>query len=67
MRTVDLIKSPEQILRCSIDVVTARVVWEVVAERRFGELRAEEVDFVQEQDDRCPHEPPRVHDGVEEN
>ncbi len=51
MRSIDLVESPKQVLRSTIDVVTARVVWEVVAQRRLCKLCAEEIDFVQEQDD----------------
>ena len=41
VRTINLIESPQQILRRSIDIVAARVVREVVAERRLREFRSE--------------------------
>lgn len=66
MRAIDLIESPQEILRGSIDVVTARVVWEVVAQWRFRKFRPEQIDLVQEQDNRGSHEPSRVDYRVEQ-
>ena len=36
------------------------VFWKVVHERHFWELLLEHVDLVEEEDDGCPEEPPRV-------
>jgi hypothetical protein len=63
---VDLVESPEQVLCSTIDIVAARVVREVVAQRRSRKLRLEEIDFVKEQDDAGSHEPSAVDHRVEE-
>ncbi len=57
MCPVHLIEPPQEILRRSVDVVTARVVRKVIAQGRLRKFRSEEIDFVQEQDDGCSHEP----------
>jgi hypothetical protein len=57
MCSVHLIKAPQQILRRSIDVVATGIVGKVVGQGRLLELRPEQVHFVEEQDDRCSHEP----------
>jgi hypothetical protein len=64
--TVDLIKAPKKIFRCTVYVVSPRVIREVTAQRRPGELLFKQVDFVQEEDDTGPHEPPGVHYRIEE-
>jgi len=51
MRAVDLIESPQEVLRGAINVVASRVIREVVREWRFGQFGSEEIDFVQEEDD----------------
>ena len=66
MCPIDLVESPQEILRCSVDVVTARVIREVIAQGRLGKFRSEEIDLVQEQDDGCSHKPSRVDHRVEE-
>lgn len=43
---VDLVKPPEQVFRSSVDVVTARVVGEIIAQRRSCKLELEEIDLV---------------------
>lgn len=43
---VHLIESPKKILGCSVYIVAARVVWEVVAQWGTGELFSEKVDLV---------------------
>ncbi len=67
VRTINLVEPPEQILGSAVDVVSARVVWKVVGERRTTELLLEKIDLVQEQDYAGPHEPPRVDNGIEEH
>lgn len=67
MCPIDLVKPPEQILGRPIHVITARIVGEVVAQRRTRKLLAEQIDFVQEQDNTGALEPPRVDDRIEEN
>jgi hypothetical protein len=47
-------------------VCATLVVGEVVLHRADGQLLLEPIDLVQEQDDRCLDEPPRVADGVEQ-
>lgn len=46
MCPVDLVESPEKVLCGAIDIVAPRIVWEVVAEGRPGELGLEQVDLV---------------------
>lgn len=41
MCPIDLIESPKQVLRCSVDVVATRVIWKVVSQWRFGQFSAE--------------------------
>ncbi len=67
MRTIDLVKSPKQVLRSSINVISTRVVWEVISQRRSIQLLFKQIDLVQEEDDARAHEPPRVDDRVEEH
>ena len=55
--SIHLVESPKKVLCRAIYIVAARVVREVVAQRRLGELGPEQVDLIQEQDDRCSHEP----------
>jgi hypothetical protein len=66
MCSIDLIESPEQVFGCTVDIVAARVVREVVAKRGSRKLRLEEIDLVEEQDDTSPHKPSTVNDRVEE-
>jgi hypothetical protein len=56
----------EEVITGGVVVVAAGVVWEVVAERAPRELVREEVDLVQEEDDRRLDEPAAVRDRVEE-
>jgi len=67
MCAIDLVESPEQVFGCAVDVVTARVVREVVHQRRLAQLLSEQVDFVEKQDDTRAHEPPGVDDRVEKD
>lgn len=67
VRSIDLVKPPEQILGRAIHVITARIVGEVIAQRRTRKLLAEQVDFVQEQDDTSSLKPPRVDNRIKEN
>ena len=64
---VDLVEPPEEVLRCPVDIVSARIVREVVAERRSTQLLPEKIDLVQEEDDTGPREPSRVYHRVEKN
>jgi hypothetical protein len=57
MRTIDLVEAPEQVLRRAVDVVAARVVGEVITQWGAAELLPEEIDFVEEEDYACSHEP----------
>lgn len=65
MCSIDLVKPPKKIFRSSVDVVSSRVIWEVIAERRPSKLLPEQIDLVQEEDDTRPHEPSRVDYGIE--
>jgi hypothetical protein len=44
--SIDLIESPQQVLCCSIDIVSARIIREVVSQWRSSELLLEQIDFV---------------------
>ena len=63
---VEADETVEEVVARGVVAVAADVVREVVAERGVRELRGEQVDLVEEEDDRGPHEPARVADGVEE-
>jgi len=67
MCAIHLIEPPEKILGCSVHIVAARVIWEVVAQWGARELLSEEIDLVQEEDDTRPHKPSRIDHGVEED
>lgn len=67
MCSVDLVEPPEKVLRRPVDVVSTRVVGEVVDQGRSAELLLEQIDLVEEEDDARPHEPPRVDHRVEED
>ena len=51
MCPIHLIKSPQQILGRSVDIVAARIIGEVIPKRRLPQLGSEEIDFVEEKDD----------------
>lgn len=57
MSAVDLIKSPQKVLGRSIRIVTPRIIGKVASQRRSSKLGLEEIDFVEEEDDTCSHEP----------
>jgi len=63
---VDLVKSPEQILGSLVNIVSTRIVWEIVAERGPTKLLLEDINLVEEEDNTGPHEPSRVDHRVEE-
>lgn len=67
VRSIHLVKSPEKVFRGAINVVSTRIIWEVVAKRRPTKLLSEKVDFVEEQNNASPHEPPRIYYRVKEN
>ena len=62
MCSVDLIEPPEQILGGSVDVISTRIIGEIVAQGRSSKLLPEQINLVQEQNDTCPHEPPGIDD-----
>jgi len=67
MCSVDLVEAPEEVFCRTVHVFSARVVREVLYQRRFLQFLPEEIDLVEEEDDRCSHEPSRIHDGIEED
>jgi len=67
MSTIDLVKPPQKVLGCSIDIISARIIWKVLVQWRTGQLLSEQVDFVEEEDDTRPHEPSRIDDRVKEH
>ena len=66
MGPVNLVESPQQILRRSINIISTRVVREVVAQRRAAKLLLEKIDLVEEEDDTGAHEPSRIDDRIEQ-
>jgi hypothetical protein len=66
MRSVDLIKTPQQILGSLVDIVSSRVIRKVRGERRAGQFLLKNVNLVEEQDDARSHEPSRVDNRVKE-
>ena len=67
MCAVHLVEAPEEVFGSTVDVFTTRVIREVLYQRRLLQFLSEEVNFVEEKDDGCSHEPSRVHNGIEEN
>ena len=67
MRTIDLIKSPKQILCCSIDIIASRVIGEVIPQGRPTEFRFEKIDLVEEEDNAGSHEPSRIDDRIKQH
>ena len=59
-------KPVEDVVASGRVVGAALVVWEVVLHRADGQLLLEAVNLVEEEDDGCLDEPPRVADGVEQ-
>ena len=65
--SIHLVEAPEEIFRRTVHVFSARVIWDVLYQGRLFQFLSEEIDFVEEQDDGCSHEPSRVYDGIEED
>lgn len=63
---VETDKAIEDVIASGGVVGTALVVWEVVLHWADRKLLLESVDLVQEQNDACLHEPPRIADAVEQ-
>lgn len=66
MRPIDLIESPQQILRRSVNIISSRVIREVVSQRRAAKLLLKKIDLVEEEDDTGAHEPSRIDDRIEQ-
>ena len=66
MSPINLIESPQQILRRSVNIISSRVIREVVAQRRAAKLLLEKIDLVEEEDDTGAHEPSRIDDRVKQ-
>lgn len=47
MSPIDLVESPQQVFRRSIDIVPSRVVGEVIAQWTSLQLSLEEIDLVE--------------------
>lgn len=67
MCSIHLIESPEEVFRRPINIVAAGVVREILAQRRSPEFLPKQVDFIQEQDDACSHEPAGVDNRIKQN
>ena len=59
-------ESVQDVVACGGIVWAALVIGEVVLHWADGQLLLEAIDLVEEQDDRCLDEPPRVADGIEQ-
>ena len=57
MCAINLVKAPQQVLGGPVDVAASRVVGEVAAERRPGQLLLKQVDFIEEKNDTSAHKP----------
>lgn len=57
----------EKVVACCIVVVASVVIWEVIAQGRMCQFLLEQIDLVQEEDDRGLDEPARVADGIEKS
>ena len=66
MCAVHLVEAPKEVFRRTVHVFSARVIWEVLYQGRLFQFLSEEIDFVEEQDDGCSHEPSRVDNRVKE-
>jgi hypothetical protein len=67
MRAVHLVEAPKKVFRRAVHVFSARVIREVLYQRRLFQFLSEEIDLVEEENDGCSHEPSRVYDGIEED
>lgn len=64
---IDLIETPQQIFRRSIDIIASRVVGKIIPQRRSTQFLFEEIHFVEEEDNAGAHEPARIHHRVEQD
>lgn len=67
MRSVDLVEPPQQIFRCPIHIVAARIVREIIPQGWTTKLLFEQVDLIEEQYYACPHKPSRVYNWVKQD
>lgn len=67
MCAIHLIEAPKKVFSSTIDIVAARVVREIIAQRGARKFEAEQINFVQEENNAGPHEPSRVDYRVEEH
>lgn len=65
MCSVDLIEAPEQVLCSLVDIISTRIIGEIVAQGRSGQLLLENIDLIEEQNDTGSHKPARVDYRVE--
>lgn len=66
-RAVRLREAPQDVLGSLVDVGAAGVLGEVVDEGHLGQLLLEDVDLVQEENNRRAQEPSRVDDRLEQH
>jgi len=64
---VDLVEPPQEVLGGTVDIVTARVIGEVVRQRTSRELDFEQIHLVEEQDYTRSDEPTTVHHRVKQH
>jgi hypothetical protein len=57
---INLVESPEKIFCSTVNIIAARIIREVIAQRGSAKLRFKQVDFVQEENDTRSHEPTGV-------
>lgn len=67
MRSVDLVEPPQQIFRCPIHIVAARIVREIISQGWTTKLLFEEVDLIEEQYYACPHKPSGVYNWIKQD
>lgn len=64
---VDLIESPQKVLGGTVDIVSTRVIGEVVGQRTSCKFDFEQIHLVEEEDDTRSDEPTTVHHRVEQH
>lgn len=67
-RPIEPSKPSREVFARGVEVIVGGfVVWEVIPDGLFGEFLAEEIDLVEEKDDRRSSEPGKGDDGFEED
>ena len=60
VRSINLVKPPQEILRGPVHIISAGVVREIIGKRYSAQLGSEQVHLVEEKNDAGSDEPPAV-------